>query len=165
MVSGLESVLMNFQKIMIKMNKAEIKNKVIDIHKEIISELKEKIEMVHSMTDIDELDVIDKEDSSHQYESKEMEELVKSQLSKEEDSLALLNSIDFGAKTTCVPGAIIKTKDFNFIIGISTMPFDFQGSHFVGISVNSPIYDALTKAKTGEDFSFRDNSYIIESIY
>jgi len=150
---------------MIDMNKVELKNKLVEIHKNIISELKEKVELVHSMVDIDELDVIDEEDFSHQFESNEMEQLVKNQLNKEVDNLTLLNSIDFGSKLICVPGAVVKTKDFNFIIGVSTMPFEFEGQHFVGISVKSPIYEVLTSTNVGQEFSFRGNNYVIESIY
>jgi hypothetical protein len=147
------------------MDKLELKAKLVEIHQNIINELKGKIEVVHSMADIDELDVIDKEDSSHQFESREMEMLVKNQLNKEEDNLALLKSIDFGGKSICVPGAVIKTEDFNFVIGVSTMPFEFKGEQFVGVSVNSPIYESLAASSTGQEFTFRGNNYKIETIY
>ena len=147
------------------MNKETLKNKVVEIITKNISHLKEKVELVHSMVDIDELDVIDEEDFSHQFESNEIEQLVKSQLNKEEESLRLLKSIDFETKSTCSPGAVVNTIDFNFIIGIPTVPFEYEGKQYVGISVNSPIYDVLKNAEIGEEFNFRGNNYRIESIY
>lgn len=147
------------------MDKKKLKNKVAEIIEKNINHLKEKVELVHSMVDIDELDVIDEEDFSHQFESNEIEQLVKSQLNKEEDSLRLLKSLDFGNKSVCSPGVVINTTDFNFIIGVPTVPFEFEGKQYVGISVNSPIYQVLKNAEIGEEFNFRGNNYTIESIY
>ena len=156
---------MNFHQKMIDMQKEDLKNKVVSIIEKNINLLREKAELTHSMVDIDELDVIDEEDFSHQFESNEIEQLVKNQLNKEEDSLRLLKSLDFGAKSTCTPGAVINTADFNFIVGVPTVPFEYEGSQYVGISVNSPIYEVLKNAEIGEEFNFRGNNYTIESIY
>lgn len=147
------------------MQKEELKNKVVSIIEKNINLLREKAELTHSMVDIDELDVIDEEDFSHQFESNEIEGLIKNQINKEEESLRLLKSIDFGSKSECIPGAVINTADFNFIVGVPTIPFEYEGSQYVGISVNSPIYEVLRNAQIGEEFNFRGNNYTIESIY
>jgi len=147
------------------MNKEEIKTKLFELQNNLINELQEKVETSHSMVDIDEGDTVDPEDFSHQYESGEMEQLMKVQLNKEKGNLDKLRTIDFGLKKEVACGALVKTNQFNFFIGLPTIPFDVNGERIVGISNESPIYAIMANKKEGDNFSFRGNNYRIEKIY
>ena len=162
---GSANVLMLTNKNVEKMNKEEIKAKLFELQTNLVNELQEKVKTSHSMVDIDETDTIDPEDFSHQYESGEMEQLMKVQLNKEKGNLEKLNTIDFGPKDTVACGALVKTNQFNFFIGLPTIPFDVKGDHIVGISNESPIYAIMANKKEGDAFSFRGNDYKIEKIY
>ena len=147
------------------MIKENIKNKLFELQETLINELTEKVATTHSMVDIDEEDTRDPEDFSHQYESGEIEQLMRVQLSKEKINMDKLNSIDFGPKDSVTTGAIVQTNKFNFFIGLATVPFDVDDLHIVGISNESPIYAIMANKKAGENFSFRGNDYTIEKIY
>lgn len=147
------------------MNKENIKNKLFELQENIVKELLEKMATSHSMVDIDEDDTRDPEDFSHQYESGEIEQLMRVQLNKEQRNLDKLKTIDFGPKNTVCCGAVVKTNQFNFFIGFATIPFDVDDLHIVGISNESPIYAIMANKKAGDTFSFRGNDYSIEKIY
>jgi hypothetical protein len=147
------------------MNKEALKNMVIDQQVKIINELAEKIETTHSMVDIDESDTLDPEDFSHQHESGEIEQLMLTQLQKAKMDLEALRGIDFSAKSSVEPGAVVITEKFNFLIGFPSIPFDFDGLHLVGVSKASPIYPFMTGKRSGESFKFGDKTYTITEIY
>lgn len=146
------------------MNKTELKKILVSQQEIIIKDLEEKIAFMHSMVDIDESDTIDPEDRSHQYESGEMEQLTRTQLTKAKLDLDSLNSIDFGPKTQVESGAFVQTEKFNFVIGFPVIPFDFEGMHIVGVSNASPIYPFMHGKSAGDSFEFGGNSYKIQSI-
>lgn len=147
------------------MNKENIKNKLFETQELLVKELQEKVSTSHSMVDIDEDDTLDPEDFSHQFESGEMEQLFKVQLNKEKGNLEKLKSIDFSPKSTVTCGALVQTNQFNFFVGLATVPFDADGNHIVGISNESPIYAIMANKKEGDEFSFRGNDYKIDKIY
>lgn len=146
------------------MNKLHIKEKLFEQQENIIRELAEKVEMTHSMVDVDEDDTHDPDDYSHQYESGEMEQLIKVQLNKAKGNMERLKTIDFGEKDTVTPGALVQTPRFNFFIGFATVPFDVDGKHIVGISTESPIYSIMNGRKEGDKFSFSGINYEISKI-
>ena len=147
------------------MNKTELKNKLIELQKASVANLEEKINTSHSMVDVDESDTIDPEDLSHQWESAESEHIFKQQLSKAKIDLSLIEQIDFSAKSKVEPGAFVRTEQFNFIIAFATIPFDHNGDHIVGISVDSPIYREMKDLQNGQTFSVSGNTYTIEEIH
>ena len=146
------------------MNKEHMKEVLFAMQENIVRELQEKVEMTHSIVDIDEDDTHDPEDYSHQYESGEMEQLMRVQLNKAKRNLDLLKSIDFSEKTSIEPGAYVETNKFNFLIGFTTVPFDVEDKHIVGISTESPIYPIMLGKKVGDAFSFSGVNYEIKSI-
>jgi hypothetical protein len=146
------------------MNKEHIKEMLFTMQENIIREFKEKVEVTHGVVDIDEDDTHDPDDYSHQYESAELEQLMKVQLNKSKRCLDLLKSIDFSPKTSVESGAYVETNKFNFFIGFATVPFDVDGKHIVGISMDSPICPIMLGKKEGDKFSFSGVDYVIEKI-
>ncbi len=146
------------------MNKELLKNTLVEIQQNIVKELEENKVSKHSLVDLDEGDTIDPEDTARQYEFGEMEQMIKVQLNKAQRNLEKLETIDFGPKSTVTSGAFVETDKFNFFIGFSTIPFDCDGVHVVGISQESPIYPIMANKKAGDKFSFCGNNYTIQNI-
>lgn len=147
------------------MNKTELKEKLVEIQESIVKELEEKISATHSMVDIDEDSTHDPEDFSHQYESGEFEQLVRTQLNKAKVDLTTLMEMDFSSTDKVQAGAFVQTEKFNFIIGFPTVPFDMNGLHIVGVSKASPIYPFMIGKKAGDSFEFSGKKYVIQQIY
>lgn len=147
------------------MDKQNIKNFLLDKQSTLVAELKEQTQTIHTMVDIDESDTIDPEDFSHQYESQEMEQMLKVQMNRAERGLEVLASLDISPKTKVETGAIIETDSLNFFIGYPTIPFDMDGKHYVGISAGSPIYTLMNGKRKGESFQYAGKSYNIINIF
>lgn len=147
------------------MDKQRIKNHLIEDQKELTGELTEQTQTIHTMVDIDESDTIDPDDISHQYESHEMEEMVKIQLNRAKRGLEIISSLDISPKNIVEVGAVIVTESLTFIIGYATLPFELENVRYVGISTNSPIYAMMSGKKENDTFSYAGNSYTITNIY
>jgi len=147
------------------MNKKAITEKMVSLQETIVDELFEQVTTVHTNVDIDEEETHDPEDYSHQFESQELEQLIKVQLNKAKSDLQFLKTIDFGPKNTVTSGALVKTNKMIFFVGFPTVPFDAGDDHIVGISLSSPIYPIMAKKKAGDNFTFSGIDYNIESIY
>ena len=126
--------------------------------------MKERISVVKVAADLDEDETIDLDEFSQQNESNEMNELLLIQLEKAEKDKLRLNSINFREKSEIELGAVVKTDQFSFVVGIATFPFNIEGNQFVGISLEAPIYSMMKGKVTGETFSFANNLYKIVSI-
>lgn len=62
-------------------------------------------------------------------------------------------------------GAVVQTDKRTFFVSASLEDFIADGKHFFGISINSPIYQAMRRKKVGERFRVSNNEYLIEAIY
>lgn len=147
------------------MNKELLKEKLIQLQHESIASLEEKIETTHSMVDVDESDTIDPEDFSHQTASGEEESLFRQQLVKAKIDLSTFEQLDMSPKSKVEPGAYVVTEKFNFVIGCATTPFDFNGSHIIGVSHEAPIYKEMKDLKAGDSFTLSGNHYTIKEIH
>ncbi|PWL28160.1 MAG: hypothetical protein DCO96_09285 [Fluviicola sp. XM-24bin1] len=147
------------------MDKQSIKNYLLEKQSTLVAELKEQTQTIHTMVDIDESDTIDPEDFSHQYESQEMEQMLKVQLNRAERGLEVLASLDITPKDKVETGAIIETDSLNFFIGYPTIPFDMENKRYVGISAGSPIYTLMNGKRSGDSFQYSGTTYNITKIF
>lgn len=130
----------------------------------LVHEFQEKISTLHSLVDVDELDTLDPEDFSHQFESGEMEQLMRVHLKNAKHQLDALDSIDFSLKSTVREGACVVTDHFTCIIAFASPPFKYDGKIIIGISKDSPIYAAMMGLKEGDQFNCGGNSHRILQI-
>jgi hypothetical protein len=146
------------------MNKEALFQELREQKIKLILELKENVRNAHSTVDLDEIDTIDPEDLSHQHEGAELQQLFEEQLNRAEEDLLTLKHMDTTQKVEVLPGAVVFTKDFNFIVGIPALPFQFENTQFVGISMNSAIYTQMKGKHVGEEFKHAENKYTINQI-
>lgn len=146
------------------MNKQLLFQHLIKSQEEIIQDLHEKINSTNGMVDIDETDTIDPEDLSHQSESGEMKQLFEQKLLRAELELDALRKMNIEPKNSVSMGAYVSTEKFNFFVGHATMPFDFEGKHIVGISLESPIFPVMNGLNEGDKFAHAGNEYKIIEI-
>jgi hypothetical protein len=146
------------------MNKEALVQEMREQKIRLILELKENVKSAKNMVDLDESDIIDPEDLSHQFEGGEIQHLFEEQLFRAEEDLLNLKYIDFSHKDRVQPGAVVYTENFNFIIGIPSMPFQFNDKQYVGISTESAIFNQMKGKQQGDEFTHASNSYTIKEI-
>jgi hypothetical protein len=117
------------------------------------------------MADLEEGDTLDPEDYSKQNESNEMVHLLKNQLQKTLLEIDKLARIDFSKKDKVGTGALVKTENFMFFIGVAISPFAFEGNQIVGVSIEAPIYHSIRDKKIGDKFEFAGIKDKIIAIY
>ena len=63
------------------------------------------------------------------------------------------------------PGAAVKTDKDTFFISASIEQFSVDGQRFIGISDQSPIYQAMRGKRKGDAFAYKNRTYRIEDIF
>jgi hypothetical protein len=62
-------------------------------------------------------------------------------------------------------GSVVVTDSQTFFIALSLGEIHVDGQPYFVISAFSPIYQAMTTARSGDAFSFRGKSYQIQAVY
>lgn len=62
-------------------------------------------------------------------------------------------------------GSVIVTNLQKFFISVSLGEIAVNGEKFFAISAMSPLFKAMVNKTVGEEFAFRDKTYVVESIF
>lgn len=62
-------------------------------------------------------------------------------------------------------GAVVQTDQQTFFVSASLEKFIVGGRSYFGISINSPIYQAMKGKSAGDRFVCHNKTYLIEAIY
>ena len=126
--------------------------------------MRDLISSIKVGSQIDDTDTIDLDEFSHKNESAEMNNLLSVQLEKAQNEKLKLKAIDFRSKNKVEAGAVVKTDQFCFVVGVATPPFKVDGDQYLGISIDAPIFSEMKEKKIGETFSYANNKYTIISV-
>jgi transcription elongation GreA/GreB family factor len=75
-----------------------------------------------------------------------------------------IQNTDFSLTDVVRPGAVVSFSDRHFVVAVSTGRFDVAGTTYMGISVLSPIYDAIEGLKAGEVFAFNGRELVLQKV-
>lgn len=76
----------------------------------------------------------------------------------------VIENTDFALTDTVGPGALVSFGDRNFIVCVSTGRFEVDGVSYMGISPQSPIYQAMAGLQSGDAFEHNGRSFEIERV-
>ncbi len=152
------------QTIVKMINKEKLIEVLVQHQKLKINELKDRLKMATEAADIDETDILDPEDYSHQNEANDIKLIFENQLRTVERDLKQLLLIDTSSKNTVVSGALVFTDHFKFFVGISFPSILFDEINIMGISTETPIYIKIQGKKIGDKFTISEKTYSILSI-
>lgn len=62
-------------------------------------------------------------------------------------------------------GSVVQTDQRAFFVSASLEDFTADGKQYFGISINSPIYQAMKGKSVGDRFSTHKKNYVIQAIY
>lgn len=147
------------------MNKAAIKDLLIQAQTAQIAGLTESLETFRSGADLDEDNTIDSEDISRQEEATEMAQRIQLQLDQAQADLERLHLLSTDACEVADLGALVITDTHNFYISTAAKSLQFEEHLIQPISDKSPIYEAMYEKKAGESFTAGEHSYKITAIY
>jgi len=146
------------------MDKNAIKQALIKLERHHIDEAEMKYEDFLMGNLLDREEIVDQDDQSHHRQSIEVSDQLEHQAHVHIEHLEALNNISFEATEVVKPGAIVSVNGRCMIIAVPKSPFTIDGRHFMGISVNAPIYRQLEGKKAGDTFEFNNKKFTIEVV-
>ena len=82
------------------------------------------------------------------------------------NELQTLESIDPTKETEKVElGSVVVTDKRIFYVSVSIEQFEVEGQDIFGLSVNAPIYEAISQTSKGDRITFNGIDYIILDVY
>jgi peroxiredoxin len=76
----------------------------------------------------------------------------------------VIESISFGPSSRVEPGALVKINERYFLIAVPTQRIHFEGIEILGISVESPLFEAMAGLKAGERFELNQKVFTVDDI-
>jgi hypothetical protein len=80
------------------------------------------------------------------------------------DAISKLRTIDFSPKTVVEEGAIIFLRDRWFVIAVATTQFDCDGTPFMGISTDAPLFKAMEGKGPDDWFTWAGKEFRISVV-
>jgi len=76
-----------------------------------------------------------------------------------------LENLDFAVTDEVEPGAVVSFSGKNFVVAVSTSAFEVEGESYMGISEQSPIYQAMRGLTEGESFTFNGRQVELDQVF
>jgi len=76
----------------------------------------------------------------------------------------VLENLDFAITDIVQPGAVVTIGARHLVVSVSTSEFEIEGVRYMGISQQSPIYQAMRGLTRGETFTFNGKDVEVEDV-
>lgn len=151
-------------------------NMKIENKREIITRLKANIEneLVQSKKDldaqtmaidIDEEDVIESEDLSHQTEAKDLQVKIQERISLKQGALQTLQRSEFEEKHDKVDfGSVFMSDSVLYVVGVDHNRFQENNQEIMPISIDSPFFIKVRGFEEGSEVDFNGKKVRIDAI-
>ncbi|WP_170769948.1 hypothetical protein [Ruegeria lacuscaerulensis] len=106
----------------------------------------------------------DKDDIAASRENADLAAAFDAPLQAHHAKIDVIENTDFGLTDTVQPGAVVKFNNRSFVVCVSTTRFDVDGTTYMGISTQSPIYLAMTGLQEGDVFTHNGTEFEVEEI-
>lgn len=150
------------------MNKRHIRQEVIahliQLKQEEIDALQHSQDIYSEGADLDEESSLGYDDFAQQSQSTESAMNLEFRINQAVENLERFKSIQRDDAKGVQEGDVVFTSKVNFVIGLAFKDFEWDNEHFIGISTNAPIFEALEGKEEGDNFSFNGVDYTIEEI-
>ncbi len=147
------------------MNKLLLKSAMINNEIQKINVFQNELTQIVSGSNLQNENVIDLDDSSHNAQSEDDTHYITNQVHSHQGHLSELQNISFAATDMVEPGAIVEINDRHLVVSIAEGNFKFDGKDFVAISTNSPLYKCIEGKKAGDTCSYNNKAFTIKNIY
>jgi transcription elongation GreA/GreB family factor len=152
------------------MDKLALKKRILEESTNIQRELRDDLRQA-SQERLQSTDQNDDDDFTDRYESTREEVLdeigqVAPQTDAAEYQLQLLNRIDTDTLHDQVTiGSVVLTDSQQFFVSTSLPKFRVDGQEYIGVSTESPVYQAMKGKKKGDTFALNGVKYHIEDVF
>lgn len=146
------------------MNKKEIKAHLIAKQEELLKNLEAVHQNLANASDLDEDDVIDTEDLSHQGEWQEAAHTVSARIMIAKHQLSQLKALHDDASSEICPGALVSISGKYYLVGVAFPKQVLHNTSIVGISTEAPLYQSIKGKKAGDTINWNGKNVLMESV-
>ena len=79
--------------------------------------------------------------------------------------LSAIEEIDFSLTDTVRSGAVVVFNGRHFVVSVSTARFDCDGTTYMGISTQSPVFKAIDGLQAGDSFVLNGRQIDLEDVF
>lgn len=76
----------------------------------------------------------------------------------------MIEALPLGPTAVVEPGAVVNVNNRYFVIAVPTQVISIDGVDIVGISIESPLYEAMAGLRAGETFEFRQKTVVVTDV-
>jgi transcription elongation GreA/GreB family factor len=76
----------------------------------------------------------------------------------------VIEALPFDSTAVVEPGAVVNVNHRYFVIAVPTQVMSVDGIEIIGISSESPLYEAMAGLRAGDTFEFRQKSFVIADV-
>ena len=76
----------------------------------------------------------------------------------------VIEALPFGRTDVVEPGAVVTVNNRYFVIAVPTQVLSIDGIDIIGISVGSPLYEAMAGLRAGETFDFQQKTFVVTDV-
>jgi hypothetical protein len=125
--------------------------------------LKEYLEFVSSAR-LDPSDPIESDEQGQAEFARDLSEAFDQPVHAHADKIAKLEQTDFGPKDKVEEGAIVRMMDRWFVIAVATDRFVSEGTELMGVSMEAPLFQALSGKSAGEGCTFNGRDLVVDLV-
>ena len=145
-------------------NKAKLRAMLLQVEALSISE---STSLYQSHLDTTRLDLTEPNDPGQR--SQQEQSAVEAQGFEEQSHLHqkhrnVIEALPFGPTAVVEPGAVVNVNNRYFVIAVPTQVISIDGIDIIGISVKSPLYEAMAGLRAGESFEFQQKTFVVTAV-
>jgi hypothetical protein len=76
----------------------------------------------------------------------------------------VIEALSFGSTAVVEPGAVVNVNDRYFVVAVPTPVMSIDGVDIIGISIESPLYEAMAGLRAGDTFEFRQKTFVVTDV-
>jgi transcription elongation GreA/GreB family factor len=76
----------------------------------------------------------------------------------------VIEALPFGHTAVVEPGAVVNVNNRYFVIAVPTQVISIDGIDIIGISVESPLYEAMAGLRAGKTFEFQQKTFVVTDV-
>jgi transcription elongation GreA/GreB family factor len=145
-------------------NKAKLRAMLLQLEALSISE---STSLYQSHLDTTRLDLTEPNDQGQR--SQQEQSAVEAQGFEEQSHLHqkhrnVIEALPFGRTAVVEPGAVVSVNNRYFVIAVPTQVISIDGIDILGISVESPLYEAMAGLRAGDTFEFQQKTFVVTDV-
>jgi transcription elongation GreA/GreB family factor len=97
-------------------------------------------------------------------EAGDLGELFEQSVVREQSMLETIEALDFSPTDTVRPGAVVAFGGSHYVVGVVADEFEVDGVTYEGISADAPVGEAIAGLRSGDSFTFNDQSHRLDVV-